>query len=53
MNAVLLASLVGVVCFAAGVVFGKSVVSEAESIKTHVSAEVAKLRGELAAKIRG
>lgn len=36
-----------VICFGLGVGFHKWVISEAESIKAHISAEVAKLKNKL------
>ena len=37
--------------FVAGVVFGKAVLSEASSIKAHITAEIQKLKGELGAEL--
>ena len=46
-------AVTGAICFVLGVVFGKSVQSEVEAIKNHVTAEIAKLREEFVAKIKG
>jgi hypothetical protein len=43
----------GATCFAAGVVFGKVVLSDLAAIKTHVTNEVAKLRGDLSSTLTG
>ena len=40
------------VAFAAGVVFHKYVISEAQAIKTHITAEVEKVRAEVAGALK-
>jgi uncharacterized protein (UPF0333 family) len=42
-----LSAVSGAVCFVLGVVFGKQVVSEAEAIKAHVTAQVNEVRSDI------
>jgi len=49
MNYTLLIPGVGVVCFVAGIVFSKAMLSEAETIKQHVTTEVAATEARLRA----
>ncbi len=44
---------IGIACFVAGSIYGKAVVSEAATIKQHISTEIATLRKEIAGKIAG
>ena len=44
--------LVPLACFAAGVIFHKYVISEAASIKEHVTAEIAEVRADLASLLQ-
>lgn len=48
MNAVLIVGSAVAVAFCAGVLFHKYVISEAQSIKEHVSAEIAEVRADVA-----
>ena len=43
---------VGTFSFVAGIVFSKAVLTEADSIKAHVSDEIKKLRGDISAAIK-
>jgi len=52
MNLAIVIPSVGVVCFVGGVVFTKAVLTEASSIKQHVTDEITKLRGDISAAVR-
>lgn len=45
-------AITALVAFAAGVVFHKFVVSEAASVKAHVSTEIEKLRVEVVTEVK-
>lgn len=48
---VAVAAVVGVVCFVAGVVFSKTVLSEASAIKQHVTDAESRIRADVAAAL--
>jgi len=52
MNPIYIIPAVGVVCFVGGVVFAKALLSEASSIKAHVTDEITKLRNDISAAIK-
>jgi hypothetical protein len=52
MNLAIVIPSVGVICFVGGVVFSKALLHEASDIKAHVTAEIAKLRGDISAAVK-
>ncbi len=52
MHSTLIVPTVGVVCFVAGIVFSKAMLSEATAIKQHITAEIEKLRSDVSAAVK-